>query len=769
MQDGSTIHAMVNMVGLVPVVRAWVKSPVVGEEAYIKDQVLYGGFIVHPTDGVTTLEQSLLSLYIYGPVSAIWTTETLRAKLKLVEDERNAGQISWRGKIITDNKSRTALLSWDHGMPARYRLSESYDLECSGRVYDYDILGDPYYANSGARGLYLNGVYVDTDHNVVGACVYDEALIYVSHIDLDWEPIEGSTTKEQNIAQATANSKKATIFYKLDGGWEVAGTLSTEQTFMYPWFFAPDGQIGATLIDADDVMDRTTEIVRVTLQLNEDRTITAAFSSEIVSRGPAIFFPKTAVTSETDVGGSLSKSVGDWIYWQPGWGSNAKFGTPSSVYDDAVAHAEAYIEDHPGGTVRYAIIQAEVDRMNDLIALAEAKDESGSNWFPASSVGTEGPSTLGDSFYVDTVLDQWNNRRAGYRWRLARAVSSTIVLPTNTKKHESDYQYKRYVAVDYDFSGNEKIITQEFDVTANESNYIYDLTQYFRCELSSDPATTPTIYIGMTQFHRFTWDHDFRWLLKSNGKELVSASGYAKHERGYTQKMDSSYGGATSNTMSYTPYATESDVVVEQVWLLDMDARLDAVVYSKARVSGQVDNLNHLSLSDINLQYSSLQFRTKNQTRVDELTFSMGGAPVQRLSVPATTSPGLGVILHRVGGLHITPRMFSGSDRVERFVPEFATIALTSWDYSVQTRRFPGPENDDPFDVQRHDGMMSVRDSNTLLLSVSDASNLGSYSDRDAIFMNTLYVNGALIDMAPLFTPKSLHLPETSLYKISAI
>jgi hypothetical protein len=759
-----------------------------GAEAGI--YTIVGGFIFTPLDSVSSWPDTFLRT-----VSKFYDTidcdDVQPFPTQDVGTNWVAKQITWRG-TRQDKRNRKfveVIISWDHGMPCRYRLSTSEDLECSGRFLGYDDIGEPIFANSGNPNIYVRGRKIDTPYPVVGAGQFDNWLLYVSYIDLDFVDDPNKTYDENHIDRANANAKRAT-FFKGKGttnvSWEVVGYVEAQiSLFKSPWFFSPDGTKAATVLEPFAGNSGTCYIYEVTISEDDQNILSLDLEIESKYYGPPVeVLPITGdITTATTPG---NVSLGPWL---ASTGSGVTYyltstsNIPSIVYNDAqyfynIETARCGSKIPPPSIDTYNAVTLP---NNIVYALSGVGDYAYLNgvqqWYAAnlvSIINYDPGVLLGIGVgYAPAIFDDYIDNQCapveGIKGRnsflLQRETTSSRAAVTTTYTYPSSFNGGRLVAVDYGFDNERLLVEQKLRV--DHSYYKYSVTKrQFKYSTVSplnpwDVTSGPKTYNGWEWDYLNEWHIDIAWEFLVNDKALVTASGklssgdspYKRVNKYRTDLNNEVF--VWEHTYAYEiDEPTQPNIISERVWLLDADARTESVIYNHEKIVGTTDvpdEINNPLATNFHY-YAHLilaMIGVDSYSKNSYIVAVHKGNEVGRVEVEPKGSEGFMSLLDRGIPTTLMPRMFSGNDVFENFISD---IFIWEWDRAnyyeqpIAYRTWMVT----PYELRpttRQKGSLTVRKDSESIYSTNDKSIVGiTLLGDDSLLRDPNYIFDTLFD-----------------------
>jgi hypothetical protein len=771
---------------------------------------LVGGFIFLPNDWQTTWQSTFLRTLFKNSDPQPYPAQTLKTLLK-------AKPITWTRKLIDPDSGtfQELIISWDHGLPCRYRLSTGEDMECGGRFLGLDQAGEPIFANNGEKNLYVSGVEIETTYSVVGAGAKDDWLLYVAYVDLSWVSDPSLSETANLINQHNANAKRATFFRGKgvlgnEWDWEVVGYVEAEtSTFKSPWFFNIDGTHAATVLEPFSGNTGTCHIYEVTFIPYGDDQLTLALSTESRDYGvPLAVLPYTAETSTDTMLGSVE--VGPWL-------ASREVDT-SIVYPlESLSSIPQIVADNANQLVADEIARcptkvpppslntynAVTDPVGMVAAISALPDQAWNNsggyfeWFAANLVRIMDRAT----FYVTGVtndeaaiiFDDFVNDQCapiegvlGFKsYLVQRETRSTNDATTTTYLYQTEINGGRLVAVDYGFD-NQRLLVEQI-LTVEKADYQFSETadkEYIHCTTGQrsvwDDSLGPRSYIGWEYEYLSEWDIDMRWEFLVNGKPLVTATGQLTptNGSGSTYSRKNIFRTDLSNNIFVNDYAYEigeAAIKTECVWLLDADARTESVIYNHEIATAVTETPEEIYGDNINFHWHAhtilvnVGLKSGSHEKKSYIVAVHQGEEVARKEVPSRDPYGILSLYERGAALQLIPRMFRLNDAFETFIPD-----IFAWDWD---REFYNPDPASyrtwmvtPLDAQptqRLDGSLTVRTSDEAMFSASDLSIIGvesvfGYQQRDP-----QHAYAALLDNEPGYDVLSEFLKAVALFNDS--
>jgi len=777
--------------------------------ATVEIQQLTGGFIFLPNDWQTVWKSTFLRTFFRNRDPQPYPAQTLKTLLK-------AKPITWTRKTVdeTTGTFNELIVSWDHGLPCRYRLSTGEDLECGGRFLRFDQAGEPVFANNGEKNLYVSGVEITTAHPVVGAGARDDWLLYVSYVDLSWVSDPALSETLNRVNQRNANAKRATFFrgkgvLGSEWEWEVVGYVeAATSSFKSPWFFNIDGTHAATVLEPFSGNTGTCTIYEVTFVAYGDNHLSLTLSTESRDYGvPLAVLPYVAETSTATMPGEIE--VGPWLASREISTSDVYPLEPISSIPQIIADYANQLVEHeksrcpskspPPSLNTY---NAVTDPTGMVAAISNLPDRAWNNtggyfeWFAANLVRVMDSAT----FYVtgltaseapivfdDFVIDQCAPIE-GYigskSYLFQRETRSTKDATTTTYLYRTEINGGRLVAVDYGFD-NQRLLVEQV-LTVEKADYRFSETEkeYLHCTTGQrsvwNDALGPKNYPGWEHEYLSEWDIDMRWEFLVNGRPLVTATGQLmpKDRSGLTYSRKNVFRTDLNDVIFVNDYAYEigeADIKTECVWLLDADARTESVIYNHEIATAVTETPNEINGDNINFHWHAhtilvkINLQPGSYEKKSYIVAVHHGEEVARKAVAPRDPYGLTSLYERGAALQLIPRMFRSNDAFEAFIPD-----MFAWDWD---RAFYNPDPVSyrtwmvtPIDAQptiRLDGSLTVRTSDETLVSASDLSIIGTESVAGYVQRNAQFVYAALLDNEPDYNMLSEFLKAASRFNES--
>lgn len=551
-----------------------------------------GGFILSPTDGSQDAvspetehkwDKAFFKTTDYDPPMVPEKLPLLNLLHKSQKNTRNkvrlhtkrkSKHVTWTGsKVYPNGKKKECIVSWDHGIKARYRLH--YDQDCSGRIIKFTE-ETPEVAQSGKPNVYVNGIEVETKYkpqgadkevvlNVVGAAVFKKHLIFISHRDLDFPLIEDASTRDEKIAAGQAHSKTVTLFYRASGEWKVLGVHHASSALKAPWCFKPDGSRASSVRETTYTAQW---LMHIDISEDESGNLTSSFSESPISDSTPFYLESTlgpaTVTSSGDTGW---KDPGDWIAEEYGSTAQGLVAGPRSGTD-------------PVGTEDVASeLVATGQSLGYDLAFEEYRANSSQANFMAATVD---PSVgVFNAYELYMLYSSYGAIRGQVDFRAVRDTREVVEDWHQTDTWQRFARGKRTIAVDYGFEGEQLIVTEELKDT--NASFMSEGHSKRYNEHSRPAWGVENIHSILEQRTRFAAAGKVEWVIKINGVQLFAVSGGVDGggtcESAYTRKQD---GTDTSTTDVVTSYSQPSNHLhVERGWLIDLDARSHSAIYEK--------------------------------------------------------------------------------------------------------------------------------------------------------------------------------------------
>ena len=613
-----------------------------------------GGFILRPSDGKE--DQESVETEHKWDAAFLKTTEyevpqkfekvyllkklkrkqsNTRNKVKL-HTKRKSAPVTWTGKKeYPSGRVGECIVSFDHGIKARYRLHR--DQDCSGRIIKFTE-EEPECAQSGKPNIYINGIEIETKYtapggdidvtlNVVGAAVFKNKLIFISHRDLDFPLIEDATSRDGKIASGVAHSTTVSLFYFDGGDWVKFGVHHASSALKSPWSFKPDGSRASSV---RETAATNQWLMHIDISEDDAGNLYSSFSESPISDSEPFYI-------ETTLSATTTSSSGDTGWQSPGEWNAEEYGSLSIGY--AIGPRSGTTVEGTAG-LAYEL-KAYVDGTGIVgtpYRVEKYRVDSGQSSFVAAtnnkSVG------IFSTYEIYMLINAYNNVRGQVDFRAFRDtenISEDMETIDTFPRHVGG---KRTIAVDYGFDGSFLAITEElksigtsFSTGAKSKR----TTKYIRPSYGAE-----TIHDILDQTTKFSASGSVEWQIKINGEILFSVSGGVNDsgdcESSYSRKQDST---KSSSSDVISGYQIPSGALhTERAWLIDMDARSKSCVYEKLRYDFVPDATVAATSSDFRVIFpnrlmtngsskASLHFINRGTQRyVEEIPIGSGTSPV---------------------------------------------------------------------------------------------------------------------------------------------
>ncbi len=716
--------------------------------------IVIGGFIGIPSDVITSWEAVFIRTVFN------WALLQLRPETS-ANSTLNAGSVSWFGRLIYNNNGdyHHVALSWDHGLPCRYRLAPSEGLECGGRFLRMDDAGIPTFANSGYPYLYFQGRTIPTAHNVVGAAIIGDRLVYVSYIDLTWVDNPSDDADTNAINRANNNAKHATFFlstpFRLGSGagaltWTDMGVVEAEtSTFKAPWFFSPTGTKASTILEG---YTGQFYLHNVTLFVGNGGDSSGLIDdSEEVNweprRAVIAYEPDTTVAAS---GGEYS--YGPWVVHA--WAYQIMMPLAEMVpfvYEKAQEIVDSELSRCPSKDPPPSLDATDIEGVirryeTDTIALTDAMLPA-FPWQPIGAVGylfgvPVGGQTISDlsrsmSGVVNNQCFSIEGVKGFFGFYAQRDTTAEESATRTTKVYQSEFYGDRYVAIDYGFDGEKLTVTQKlknnlpkFTYTKTNSRNFFNgftgIRDYpFGTNGPYSESGTMTDYLN--EFEIGT-----EWEFSVNDEPLVTAFGGIDTDEHLVSRR------FTVRIIGGSPeYLYEDNgpqpILSERVWLLDADARTLSAVYNKMVATATTEPIADAVVDDgtwrANAMYALSVVGLQDHAKENYIAVVHHGEEVARTVVPTQNPYALYDLRNRGAPLHLLPRMFSFNDEQENVFPDAIVWDEDVFWYDPATWRAWLTTPRDCFPTQRELGSLAVRTDRYSIASVSDLSLIGEVGD----------------------------------------
>lgn len=750
-------------------------------------ELVLGGFIGDPNDLFLAWEavfiRTVFSWSATQPNPKNYANSTLKA-----------GPVSWWGRLVYNSNLdyHPVALSWDHGMPCRYRLSTSEDLECGGRFLRLDEAGEPVFANSGLPDLYYQGVAIPTDHNVVGAAIIDDRFIYVSYIDLTWVDDPNDNELTNLINRANNNAKHATFFISSPFRHGAIGSLTWTKiavivaetsTFKAPWFFNPLGNKASTVLEGYVGQFYVHEATIAAFDGGNFYSVTDN-STERQFDAPMALLADLPETTSTAL--PSESTYEEWyVEWWGGSDASARWlllddvmGEVLTVSKNILAIEQAKCTTTPPTSIDYDYITEKIGGFvsavnsftDTLIITSPYYTEP---WAAAGHVkyyeaGSPAPTAedimglympiFGD--FITPVCVPVEGAIVEFGLIPMRSTRSFSPTTNQEKVYQSTFTAKRLVAIDYSFDNEKMEVVQELknpqpDFTLNTNTRSYNFGNRALKLLFSGPTQEYGTAITFIN----SWTIATEWVLSVNDEPLVTAFGGIDnenntYERTILKLMDVSSGPAT-----YNYEFSESDIPTirtERVWLLDVDARTRSAVYNKITTTADITPIQDevdLHADDVDWLYYSgwilSEVALQNRQKESAIIAVHDNEEVARKVVPNANEYSIGGLVNRGAPLQLLPRMFSQNDVYENIIPGTMAWSEDVHSYTPYVWREWNVEPEDCFPTMRDKGSLAVRDTDHAIASVSDESligNIGAPCVNATVERSKQNINMALFD-----------------------
>ena len=559
------------------------------------EKKLTGGFVFSPKDGIETVSGANQQ-YAWNPAYGSTVRYSPARKNKLMKrvresatdidirlnTKRRAKHVSWFGDITEpDGSKRECVISWDHGLNTRYRISAEQD--CSGRVIKIED-GVPELANSGTPGVCVDGDeiktvttklvgsrFVEIEINVVGAGVFQDKLIIASHVDLE---VAGESNK---VTKAYADCRTLSLFC-LDGrSWSLIGRHVFSSPLKAPWFFSPDGSKAVAIKDAA-LFNQS--LLEINISVGQNGEIITSANESSLDSIPFVVSTNDAPIEATEYSGMKWLPPGSW---------NTVTGAKTLAGGIIIDWMPSQLD---SDSAYYAAAAAYVAIGGSQLTKVPGRVSSISQWFPAATADW----SVSDYSVIETYIgvNAYGNPMVQSD---ALAYRNTYGIISESKKQSTfprSATGTRFICADFDFSG-EKLIFKE-RLVGDACSFYFSFEELIKGEkLRSSPSATQ--YIGTTSLKRhYSISGKTSWEFCVNDSVVFSAEGgtnstiVADHEK-LTRSEQSSFGagnipGSSTTNRSYSPAA--GSFFSERIWVIDADLRSGSFVYEKTKEEFQI-------------------------------------------------------------------------------------------------------------------------------------------------------------------------------------
>ena len=663
--DGTIVKAIVlqNIRGMQPIVRVEVFAPLQGGVTEIVEHLHIGGFIfdVGEDDNLNDDTALITAKYLFDspPWMFVWLkpdSKYSNIEAYTGEDQLLAGYVTWQSKLPPSNKTDCdCVLSWEHGLPTRYRLGIRLEYDCYSRLVNPEIFWTPLgmeytrwsYPRT-SRAVFMRGFRFDVPRHVLGAGFFAGKVVYVSYGDATTELLHNAvsffsfdpTIPEAQFSPGT-RSYQTTPKYL---GTYTLGSPSVS-SLPSPWFFTPDGSRAstvATMPGAESSVQNRYVIhsdLKVTENLETGDEITLEFSTEQKNPTfpPSITKPETRTFEGSAGPGGQYKfyNIGPIQCFPVGVQYGALAGQPivslGGIHGLLSGAASRYVDAAkkacPDSADSFYVIDADFTQLNEWVDLVSTTstmvpysrglavprfpDNGHSHAFVPTSV-------YGASYWkancghLDT--DAFPPGNVG----LYVAQSFRVDARTDRTERVIGFPYNRYnvIAVDYDSAGNELVVSCKLTGEGSYAKYNTRYDASVRMEAANFPKNQ-----GYDIHYEIEdeWEARFsaKWELLVNDAPLIVARAgmiSAEHERDLAVLYRNHYRESDSTpeddevervTETYAETGDARFFFTERVWVIDVDARSmsacylkSTAVYSIKRTTEKPDDLDTIDLDD---------------------------------------------------------------------------------------------------------------------------------------------------------------------------
>lgn len=553
-----------------------------------------GGFILSPSDGDEdpispqpshVWDKAFFKTVDYDPSTAQERLPLLKLLHKSQKNTRNkvrlhtkrkSKHVTWTGsKTYPSGKKKECIVSWDHGIKARYRMH--YDQDCSGRIIKFtDEV--PEIAQSGNPNVYVNGVEVQTKYtlpgtanevelNVVGAAVFKKHLVFISHRDLDFPLVEDAPTRDGKIAAALAHSQTITLFYRAAGKWRVLGVHRASSALKAPWFFKPDGSRASAVRETTYANQW---MMHIDISEDDAGNLTSSFSEERIEDSEPFYVETTISPVSSDTSGDLGwQTPGEWVTEESG----------ATTDGFAVAPRPGTT---PAGTLGLALeLIAHGLTLGNTWSYEDYRASSSQAGYAAA--GADNSIGKFDAWELYSIISEWGAVRGSTSFRAFRDTANVVEDGNHTDTYGRFTSGRRTIAVDYGFDGEFLKVTEELKSTG--ASFVEEIHEKISAEYRRPAYDVENIHSVIEQRTSYTASGKIEWLVKINDESFISFSGGIDNggacSSSFSRKVDTTDTTSSDTITSYSH--PSSGMHSERGWLIDFDARSRSAIYERLR------------------------------------------------------------------------------------------------------------------------------------------------------------------------------------------
>lgn len=485
-----------------------------------------------------------------------------------------AGPVTWWGHA-EGSTAASAVVSWDHGLPTRYRMSRGHDVNGDYRYY-HDV--------SDLTTMLVDSITGECQPSDVRAdrpfSVYFNGAAY----DIIGGAIKGAGIFHGRLVYVAGGIDKVTFYASTSDSWEQIGEYTPQATasLKAPWFFSPTGDEASTITGYEDG-DACTQASwwitdydfvtahfaltdgRITISFEEEHKVYDSLEpSETSSTSSSTLPAQCEVVDDWRLFPITAPVYGDIVYL-------TELGTKYwEIVDYNIAQADAR---YPSFAPFWA---DDVEVANQSIAdmLQYIEDT-----YPCPSCDRQyNPLQVGGAELRDKNNTFWDT--IGMSFFIARETLNHGIVTRAEEFAERTAGGARPVAIDYGFDG-EKLLVEQYR-TQLLANFHETLDEHTatRCTHLDDGQYYFGTGVSITeQYINWTWETELvsSWSMKINGTNWLSISG----ESSFTEQSEIvTIAGEQTVTSSGAGTAN-----YELVYLMDCDARTKSLIYTHTQMS----------------------------------------------------------------------------------------------------------------------------------------------------------------------------------------
>lgn len=491
-----------------------------------------------------------------------------------------AGPVTWWGHA-EGSTAASAVVSWDHGLPTRYRMSRGHDVNGDYRYY-HDV--------SDLTTMLVDSITGECQPSDVRAdrpfSVYFNGAAY----DIIGGAIKGAGIFHGRLVYVAGGIDKVTFYASTSDSWEQIGEYTPQATasLKAPWFFSPTGDEASTITGYEDGDACTqaswwiTDYDFVTAHLTlSDGVITVSFEEE--HKVYDSLEPSGTDGSDSSTLPAVCDVVRDWHCYCANNIAGIFFFELTELSSTYWAIADAYLAYfdalYPSlGPFWLDDTEVADESIADMLEYIE-------DTLPCPSCSYQfTPLQVGGATVKTAAGTEWT--AVGIGFFIARETLNHGIVTRAEEFETRSAGGARPVAIDYGFDG-EKLLVEQYR-TSLEASFHETLDEHTatRCTQLDDGHYYLGTPVTITeQYINWTWETELAssWEMRLNGAvwlRIDGESSYSEQSEIVTIDGDQTVTSSGSGTAEY-----------ELVYLMDCDARTKSLIYTHTQMSETFETL----------------------------------------------------------------------------------------------------------------------------------------------------------------------------------